>query len=97
MRNNKSVYMPNSYGQLDDRLNGESDNTLYGICDAAKVDNDIIVFTIAFDVAENSSPEIQMKACATSEGYYFDADTGTELDEAFQAIAGQITKLRLTQ
>jgi len=95
MSNNVIQTFNNS--SLDERLNGTDDDAVYGICDIAKEDNDMIVFSIAFNVGTNSNPEKQMKACATSEGYYFDADTGAELDEAFQAIAGQITKLRLTQ
>ena len=90
-----AVYEPNTYGELDRRLNGSTDNSDYGVCDAAKVDNDIIVFTIAFSAP--SSGETQMRRCATADGYYFDADSGAALDEAFRAIAGQITKLRLTQ
>ena len=91
----QAVWKPNENGELDRRLNGYTDNTQHGICDAARVDNDILVFTIAFEAP--SGGETQMRQCATSEGYYFDANNGTELDEAFQAIAAQITKLRLTQ
>ena len=90
-----AVYEPNTYGELDRRLNGSTDESDYGVCDAAKVDNDIIVFTIAFSAPAGG--ETQMRRCATADGYYFDADSGAALDEAFRAIAGQITKLRLTQ
>lgn len=75
-----------SYGSIDARLRG--------ICDAAKVQNDILVFTIAFEAP--LAGEAAMQNCATAAGYYYDV-SGTDISEAFSSIAGQITKLRLTQ
>ncbi len=91
----EAVYEPNNYGELDRRLTGFVNGPDQGICDAATFNSDIIVFTIAFEAPDGG--KTQMSECATKGGYYFDAKNGTELDEAFQAIAGQITKLRLTQ
>ena len=91
----QAVYEPNSYGELDRRLTGDPYGPNHGICDAATFNNDIIVFTIAFEAPEGG--QTQMSECATAGGYYFDAKDGVELDEAFRAIAGQITTLRLTQ
>ncbi|MDU8944824.1 hypothetical protein [Ovoidimarina sediminis] len=90
-----AVYVPNGYGELDRRLTGKVGGPDHGICDAATFDNDIIVFTIAFEAPQGG--QTQMSECATAGGYYFDAKDGVELDEAFRAIAGQITTLRLTQ
>lgn len=81
------------------RMNGTG-STEYGMCDVAKVNNDILVFTIAFQVAANSTAETVMKECASGvdgAGYYFPASNAAALTNAFSAIAGQITKLRLTQ
>ncbi len=93
-----AVYQVEEYGTLDERLNGDADgdgtDTVFGICDAAKVNNDILVFTIAFEAP--SAGEAAMQSCATVPGFYYDV-AGTDITEAFQSIAGQITTLRLTQ
>jgi hypothetical protein len=65
------------------------------VCDAAK-DNDIVVFTIAFDVGANSAAANQMRYCASSPSHFYDVD-GDRLDSAFQSIAGAINQLRLIQ
>ena len=78
------------------RMNG--DTTTNGMCDVAKVNNDMLVFTIAFQAG--STAETVMRECASGvngSGYYFNAQNSTALQNAFSAIAGQITKLRLTQ
>ena len=75
------------------RMNGNSSTD--GICDAVKHKDHILIFSIAFQAG--STAETQMRNCASGPGYYFDADNGQELNEAFAAIAGAITKLRLTQ
>ncbi len=79
------------------RMNGTGTSE-FGMCDIAKVKNDILVFTIAFQAG--STAESVMRECASGvngAGYYFPASNGTALNNAFSAIAGQITKLRLTQ
>ncbi len=95
---NVAVYTVEDEDSLDERLNGDGDDdlldTVYGICDAAKVNNDILVFTIAFEAP--SGGEAAMRSCATVPGFYYDV-SGTDITEAFQSIAGQITTLRLTQ
>jgi hypothetical protein len=87
------------------RLSGSprTSTTEFGICDAAKVirpgedQPDVLVFSIAFDVGENSTPAAVLRDCATSPEYFYNADDEDELREAFAAIAGAITMLRLTQ
>lgn len=81
----------------DYRMNGNGTSE-YGMCDIAKVKNDIIVYTIAFQAGSHA--ESVMRACASGTngaGYYFPANDAAALTNAFSAIAGQITKLRLTQ
>ncbi|MDG4647415.1 pilus assembly protein TadG-related protein [Roseibacterium sp. SDUM158017] len=65
----------------------------YAACDTARA-NDIIVFTIAFDAGSNG--ETEMRNCASSPAHYYDV-RGSELDAAFQSIAGAINQLRLIQ
>lgn len=69
------------------------DTNLYNSCDAAKGEA-ILIFTIGFEVAEENL-EI-MRDCASTPNHFFDVD-GTEISEAFAAIASQINRLRLTQ
>ncbi len=75
---------------------GDPDSGNYGLCDAAKVNNDILVYTIAFKAGDNAE-EILQDCATTKEGYYFKASSGDALYEAFSKIAVAITKLRLTQ
>ncbi|MEM9031628.1 MAG: hypothetical protein AAGB18_03195, partial [Pseudomonadota bacterium] len=62
---------------------------------AAKANNDILMFTIAFRAG--SDAERVMRDCATSDGFYFNAQNGEQLNQAYKTIATTITALRLTQ
>lgn len=64
---------------------------LDAICDAAKA-NQITIFTIGFEVT-NASGQV-LEDCASSAAHYFDVD-GSDLVDAFAAIARQITLLKL--
>jgi hypothetical protein len=82
----------------DRRMNGPADESEFGMCDVAKVNNDILVYTIAFQAGSHA--EAVMRECASGvngSGFFFDADNSSDLNDAFAAIAGSITKLRLTQ
>lgn len=81
-----AVVQTEGYGSIDDRLEV--------ICDAAKNNNRITVFAIGFEAP--SGGQDAMRNCATTLGHYFDVE-GTEISDAFRAIAGQITMLRLTE
>ena len=80
-----TVIQTEGYGSIDDRLED--------ICDAAKYDEKIEVFAIGFEAP--SAGLAAMENCASKAGNYFDV-SGTEISAAFDAIAGQITLLRLT-
>lgn len=72
---------------------GEGNTLMSSICTAAK-DAGIIIFAIA--MGEGSSIDADaMSSCASSPGHYFET-SGDELVAIFQAIADQITDLRLT-
>ena len=70
---------------------GQADQMLDNICDAAK-DAGITVFTIGFEVTNYSAGVMQN--CASSPSHFFRVE-GTEISEAFNAIARQIHQLRL--
>jgi len=69
-------------------------NRFYQACDLAK-DNGIIVYTIAFNTTSAAAAN-EMRNCASSPAHYFNV-LNEELNEAFQAIAGSIQMLRLTE
>lgn len=67
---------------------------------AAKAGNPgIIIYSIAFDAP--ASAQATLKDCATedtaSHKYYYSADDGEELREAFSSIASSIQRLRISQ
>lgn len=64
----------------------------YEACDRAR-ENNIIVFTIAFNA--NATAREEMRNCASSAAHYYDVQ-GNGIDSAFQSIAGTISRLRLT-
>ncbi|NNF23600.1 MAG: TadE/TadG family protein [Rhodobacteraceae bacterium] len=70
------------------------DDRLSSICEAARVDNDVLVYTIAFQAPQEGQDA--MRDCATADGYYYDVST-TNISDAFSSIAGSISQLRLTQ
>ena len=63
------------------------------ICDATK-DQGIIVYSVGLDVSKRGGR--LLRACASSGSHYFDSQ-GSEITDAFSAIASSIRKLRLTQ
>jgi len=58
-------------------------------------DEEISVYTIAFDL--DDQPTLNMlRNCATNNDNYFDASNAAELDDAFESIADSLSELRLT-
>lgn len=82
-------------GEADRRMSGDDLETEHGLCDAAKVKNDILIFTIAFKAGTDA--ENVLRDCATSDGYAFNASNGEALNQAFSTIATTLTTLRMTQ
>lgn len=70
----------------------DGNNFMDDICTAAK-DAGIVIFAIAMDAP--TVGEQEMSKCASSPGHYFET-SGDELVAIFEAIASQITDLRLT-
>lgn len=71
-----------------------ADTDLRSICDEAKAGGGIEVFTVAFEAPTNS--QTLLEYCASGEGNYFDVE-GTQISQAFNSIAVQISLLRLTE
>lgn len=65
------------------------------LCQLAK-DNDVLVFTIGFDVPAGSAAYQDMRSCASSAGHFYHVE-GLELVTAFEQIASTIEKLKLVK
>lgn len=65
------------------------------LCDEIK-DNDIALYTIAFDVTDTVTLDM-MKDCATNSDSFFDASDADELTRAFGLIASSLIDLALTR
>ncbi|MDF0600141.1 pilus assembly protein TadG-related protein [Psychromarinibacter sp. C21-152] len=71
----------------------EKDTRTLAICSAAKAQN-VYIYAIGFEAP--SQAEDLLEACATTPSHFFDVD-GTEISQAFSAIAADINRLRLIQ
>lgn len=81
-------------GNMED----EADNKLLRICRRMKQD-DILVYTIVFDVSTGSTVDNVMKACATepNQPYYYNAPNASQLEDAFSQIAADLVDLHISQ
>ena len=73
--------------------NTQADSRLSSLCAAAR-NQGIVVYTVAFEAPSGGQTALQ--DCASSPSHYFDVN-GTDITEAFQAIASDIRALKLTQ
>ena len=69
------------------------DTQLQQVCSMAK-NQSVIIYGIAFEAPVGG--QAQILQCASSPEYYYNAN-GPEIESAFNAIANNITQLRLTQ
>jgi Flp pilus assembly protein TadG len=72
-----------------------SNNLTAELCTNAKAAG-IQIFTIAFEVTSNPVKNL-LRTCATSVDRYFDATNSLQLAAAFDAIAKQMTQLRIVR
>lgn len=66
---------------------------LQTVCNTARTSN-VVVYTIAFEATTNG--QSQLRSCATTTSRYYVAST-TTISQVFASIAGNISKLKLTQ
>lgn len=81
------------YARSNDPDDDTKDKRLASICEAAK-DAGIVVFTIGFEVTDQSA-EI-MEDCASSAQHFYRVN-GQDIQYAFASIKNQINQLKLTQ
>lgn len=72
----------------------EADGITETLCADIKDDN-IEIFTIAFDVDDEATKSL-LEDCASSPAYYYDAGNNSGLTAAFESIGGKISNIRLT-
>ncbi len=70
-----------------------ADARLSDLCEAAR-NQGIVIYTVAFEAPSGGQSALQ--DCASSPSHYFDVD-GTDISDAFKAIASDIRALKLTQ
>ncbi len=93
-----AAYNAYSNASLNDGW-GEADTALRSICATARENNWITIFTVAFEAptaANNILDECSGRDEPNYPGAHFDV-SGNQLQGAFDSIAAEITKLRLTQ
>lgn len=99
-QNRLGITMPNTGNLTNDEntLSAELatalDTKTLAICTAMKNDG-ILIYTIGFQADQASINLLQN--CASSSSDFFNSQNGTDIDNAFQQIASQITVLRITQ
>lgn len=78
-------------------MRNEIDNKLLRVCHRMKEEG-YLVYTIMFGL-ESTSTETVFKACATEPNapYFYDAATGTQLNEAFGDIAADLVDLHISR
>ncbi len=91
-----------AYGYLSDGNLGtttrnsaenELDDRTIEVCDNIK-DNDILIYTITFQVSSNTAREV-MRDCATDPSKYFDSPDPATLEQTFRAIGKELSNLRI--
>ncbi len=70
-------------------------NRMLNLCTAMK-DQDIIVYTITFQLNNGTTQQL-FRDCATTEDHYFNSPTNSELADVFQTIGEELTNLRLAE
>ena len=64
------------------------------LCNNAKSEG-VEIYTIAYEVTDITTKNM-LRNCATNSGMYFDASNSAQLNNAFEQIASNLIKLRLT-
>lgn len=79
--------------------NGNPFDQTKDLCDAMKDDTGIIVYTVGFDIADQSDEKDMLEYCASEPkaDHYKLADNADELSAAFAEIAQNIAQLRLSE
>lgn len=77
-------------------VNGTSDAQARSLCTSMKAKG-ITVYTVGFALGRNSQAERTLNFCASNPSTAYTAESGPQLQDAFQDIALKITNLHLSQ
>lgn len=78
--------------------NGSSKSQAETICTNIKAPaNDTLLYVVGFDLAGDEDTLEFLEDCATSSEHFFQADDGTDLEEAFRSIYESLSDLRLSK
>lgn len=81
-----------------DATNGEPFAQTRALCDGMKdPSTGIVVYTVGFDISDQSNEQAVLSYCATDSSKYYLADNSAQLTAAFQSIAQDIAQLRLSE
>jgi len=72
---------------------GTSDQQARKLCDGIKAQGEVEIYTVAFQAPP--AGEAVLEYCASTPSMAFSADDATELREAYNAIAGSLSELRI--
>ncbi len=87
---------PDGFPEADKGVSSSTGNVRTAtLCQNIK-DQNIIIYTVAFQVDSNSTRQM-LEDCATTPGHYFDAQNNSALQTAFSKISGEINNLRLSK
>ena len=59
-------------------------------------DDDVVIYSIAYNLAGDPTARAQLKKCATTADNYFEAGSEAELVKAFEAIGLDLNSLRIS-
>lgn len=95
MRPKQYKFPRSQEGKNNDTMQSSADasKSLQTVCSYARA-NDVIVFTIGFDLKEGGKKD--MRNCASSEAHFYDVK-GLNIADAFRSIARSIQQIKLTQ
>ena len=88
-----AILMTDGEFNADYMSGGDSFDHAKKFCDAMKED-DIVIYTVAFKAPQQGQDILAY--CASGNDFAFNASSGDELDDAYQAIATNISDLRLS-
>jgi Flp pilus assembly protein TadG len=77
---------------------GSSKSQAEQLCTAIKTPaNKTLLYVVGFDLAGDTDSLTMLQNCATTPEYFFQADDGTDLEDAFEAIAQSLSELRISK
>ena len=82
----------NDYSAVTDEMDSRTLET----CTNAKETDDVLIYTVAFQVSDTATRNM-LRDCASSPSMAYKSDTNNELTLAFAEIAKEISKLRLSR